>query len=582
MQSLIAAGLGHGQVYHHLSQLSMEYTKDRDALAYEWLKKIIGNALYGDRLAWSWWNMGEKSNREPVEKLVLVIDEVGKNTDLAASLISIVRQLYQDIIVTNEKAKQVLLVLVGSGFDWYIRNDHLPYAGDDQTRNTYSTFGTDPQKTNIIILKGPNLLQKEEINGIPTSAILGGTYSSTLATNTRMLTRGIIPILKNPMFAVPSYNGKSVASDYEDLGSTNALMDYAPRIYIDLGGLSNLKRNPALFDKMLLTQFRLLLWERQLSIKESNPAAVKIMEDLKVVGLDFHHALALGIVTSDIKSTSAALRYLACDGFSAPNYAKDGIDFDSIVQHHLVRLCQAYHSVHVDDDTSKSEQDQSNYWAGQYTLTQTWPPCSYMEDIELCDATITRNEVEELYETRMEQLQERGLPNGYKEDIASIVKLVTKKKRFDLVMRQPGSDWQGANFMILRKKEGKSYTLDLYYSNQYSKLQGKQSNQFKKALQRLGVKLEESKDQNAATTINITPDCGKAGYTYCGTNIFAEKLSEKLGATVEIGNRTVIFPKGWEGEPAGSEFLHQAMKKGLMIWTREMLEPTISAFKSSK
>lgn len=97
--------------------------------------------MYGNSDVWNWWNLGEKSYGEHIaEKLVLVIDEVGKNPDLASGLVSIVRQVYHDITVTNEKAKEVLLVLVGSGSDWYIRNDHLPYAGDDHTRHARGPF----------------------------------------------------------------------------------------------------------------------------------------------------------------------------------------------------------------------------------------------------------------------------------------------------------------------------------------------------------------------------------------------------------------------------------------------------------
>lgn len=51
---------------------------------------------------------------------------------------------------------------------------------------------------------------------------------------------------------------------------------------------------------------------------------------------------------------------------------------------------------------------------------------------------------------------------------------------------------------------------------------------------------------------------------------------------VEIGQRTMMVPRGWDGQPADGGFLQKAIDKGLMVWTREMLEPTISAFKSQE
>jgi len=342
-------------------------------------------------------------------------------------------------------------------------------------------------------------------------------------------------------------------------------MDYAPRVYISLGGLSNLKYKPDLFNKMLLTQFRLLLWESQFAIKDSNPAAVKLLDDLKMDGLAFHQALAMGIVTSDIQSTSPALRYLACDGFAAPVYAKNGLEFDILLQHHLVRLCRAQHP-------SGFEEDETKYWAGHYKLTQTWPPETAKDDVELSDATVTKKEVNDMYKVRLRYM-DPAPPNGYDADIDNIIKLVKGKQGFDLVLRQQEHDLQGANFMILRKREG-TYSLDLYYSNHEIKLPGIQSPEFKQAVELLGVQLDES-----YTHINLSPDYGSAGYTYHGTTRFAEKLGKRLRAPVEMGHRTMIFVKGWDGKPADMEFLQKAAEKGLMIWTREMLEPTISTFK---
>lgn len=93
-------------------------------------------------------------------------------------------------------------------------------------------------------------------------------------------------------------------------------------------------------------------------------------------------------------------------------------------------------------------------------------------------------------------------------------------------MRQQVHDLQGANLMSLGKNKGK-YSLDLYYSNQDLKVPDIQSDEFKRALQHLGVKIEE---KSKHVGIRISPKYGAAGYTYHATTIFAEKLGQRLGA----------------------------------------------------
>ena len=102
----------------------------------------------------------KKTKYKPVDKLVVVVDDHDKNPELARGLVSKVRNIYGDI--TRWKARDVLLVLVGSGLDFYIRN----VIRDEDTRKVVTSYGTDPLKSNIIRLKGPDL-SKDKINGVP-------------------------------------------------------------------------------------------------------------------------------------------------------------------------------------------------------------------------------------------------------------------------------------------------------------------------------------------------------------------------------------------------------------------------------
>jgi hypothetical protein len=553
------------KVYECLSNLSMEYNKERDTLAYRWLKDKITSALDDDDLAKEWWNSNATSKLQlkPIEKLVLVVDEVGKNPELARALVSIVRKLYQDIIRSN-KANQVLLVLVGSGLDRHIRSDSGPYFAGDATQTTSSSFGTDPLKSNIIILKGPDLTAKTDppVLGIPSTCLLRGTYSRILSTNTRMLTRGVLPMMKIPELTAYVSPDK-LSARYVALGSTNIVMDYAARNYLVMNGVGRLKLDSIERQTALLRQFKLLLWERLMHIKDSNPAAAKILGDLDVkMPSDLDETLALGLVTSDINTTSPALRYLACNGYTAPLDAQDGIGFEIMLQYHLVRLCEAYSSRQSD-----SRKSRATHWVGRCDLRQAWPPFSAKGKSELSDFTVTQDTVEQRYSTSN---------NGDADDIGSIMDLLEDKDYFDLVMRQTVSNAQGADLMILSRKDAE-VALHLFQCKNLKTIPGVNSKQVWESFESLGVERREGRVEN----ISVEPDCGSAGYSYLGTQHFAKKLGEKLGTEVKIGHRILVFSKEWEGEwddqNGGTNVLKKAFEKGVMVWTREMLEPTVSA-----
>ena len=103
------------------------------------------------------------------------------------------------------------------------------------------------------------------------------------------------------------------------------------------------------------------------------------------------------------------------------------------------------------------------------------------------------------------------------------------------------------------------------------------SKQFWESFESLGVERREGREDN----IDVEPNCGSAGYSYLGTQHFAKNLGRKLGTEVKIGHRILVFSKEWEGEwdgqNGGTDVLKKALERGVMVWTREMLEPTVSA-----
>jgi hypothetical protein len=110
--------------------------------------------------------------------------------------------------------------------------------------------------------------------------------------------------------------------------------------------------------------------------------------------------------------------------------------------------------------------------------------------------------------------------------------------------------------------------LHLFQCKNWAEIPKVPSDQFAKAFWSLGVMIDKG------GVVNCDPDHGSAGYSYLGCQYFAKKLGERLGNQVTLGNRILVFSKKWNQD---SNALQLALEKGVMVWTHEMLEPTISA-----
>jgi hypothetical protein len=302
-----------------------------------------------------------------------------------------------------------------------------------------------------------------------------------------------------------------------------------------------------------LTQFKLLLYSSLSSIKDKNPVSKKMMDDLNIqIPHDLDELSALGLVTADVTSTSPALRYLACNGSTAPLDAQDGLGFEILVRHHLVRLCEAYKSCR-----EQTGQGSVDHWVGEHSLSNAWPPASTLGDLALINHEETSDEVEQRYKD-----------TSYDDDIDAIMKILEDKKGdFDLIMRQTASNAQGADLMILSRKDGE-VLLHLFQCKNWTEIPKVRSDKFLKAFWSLGVKMDKGGE------VNYEPNHGSAGYSYLGCQYFAKKLGERLGNQVTIGDRILVFSKKWNQD---SNALQLAFDKRVVVWTQEMLEPTISA-----
>jgi len=79
-------------------------------------------------------------------------------------------------------------------------------------------------------------------------------------------------------------------------------------------------------------------------------------------------------------------------------------------------------------------------------------------------------------------------------------------------------------------------------------------------------------------SVSHKPTTGLAGYSYLGTLKLAEALQDILGYEVSIRHRCLVVASRWVDLPPdyhrNIEFIQ---KSEVQLWTREMMEPTISA-----
>lgn len=130
------------------------------------------------------------------------------------------------------------------------------------------------------------------------------------------------------MFAVRA-DDKSKENDYEDLGSTDIVMDYAPRVYISLGGLRNMITQPALsaFGQDIVDTIQIITLGETVFYQGQQPGGSQAFGETQNCGIGLSSCIIPWHCHLGYQECIHSSTYLACDGFSAPNFAKDGIEF---------------------------------------------------------------------------------------------------------------------------------------------------------------------------------------------------------------------------------------------------------------
>jgi hypothetical protein len=497
----------------------------------------------------------------------VVFDECGKSRDFAHGLIASAREFLGSI-----RAKTVVLILCGAGLE----DIHIAENGNKKCT------GSDPTLSTVLIIRETNLELLPD--KLLREAIKQGTYSRTLATNARMLTQGVIPVLTSSIVVKRIEDPTVLKQSQIEFGSFRYAMNYCSREYAHLNGLGGLEP-PAKMDCMRRSfQFmeRSALLEvvgYQRSTIPRHATAMRLLKDLgqepsfETGELDDDSIVfTIGLATRDLKKTSSALKYLACHGKTGPAIASNGVAFELIVSAHFERHRECL-----------------GYSVGYYELRSAWPPATEKKP---------KLDVDDINE-RIAEMKEEG-----KADVSVIAEFLqgymNTSKKSALVVRQGVPNAQGADVMefVLKKEphppvpvlhpvqapvvlpvghpaQAPVEAQDGEWTLEMSLVQAKNWNGVRyrsamnEAARSIGVAVESESQSNA------TPLDGSAGYSYQAAIGLLNEVGEKLGIANRMIKRRVIAVAYHHKERSLTDFTDIA--DNVELWSREMLEPTISA-----
>ena len=226
-----------------IDSLKTNLSVSRNKWAREILKQAFEQFCEGDANAQSW-SEGRWSSDALPSKVALILDEA-TDIDLVEGLIDTVRQTYREM--DGLVKERIILVLVGTGLD-LIRDGNQ--------------VGTNPAYSRLIRMKGPDLLHLEKTGVIKpeiSRVVSNGLFSRVLQTNSRMLFRGILPVLRQGFHSVDGdFDPQTKKRRYEErlkaIASFGPLMDYGVRFFVTqniMGDLSSNRRDELLAESFV-------------------------------------------------------------------------------------------------------------------------------------------------------------------------------------------------------------------------------------------------------------------------------------------------------------------------------------------
>jgi hypothetical protein len=535
-RELFDQGLVETQVYKSMRSVSSSINQERNKWALTLAEKMLQQeaAGIGTGGVSRWYDRKEGGDKITLNKLVLVFDECGKSPDFTVGLIASARNL---LIRLHKKklATEMALVMCGSG---------LEAVKTGTTGNKY--IGSDPALTDVVVMKFTDLSKLADKS--LRQSIGGGVYSRFLATNARMLVHGILPTLEENDLVVmgPEDSWSDLETRRIAFGSFRFAMDICVRVYVKLNVLASMDMSSRTV--LLNASFQYMLRSALLNLRSSDEAKL-LIETLQQQTIE-EDLFRIGLATRDLSRTSSALKYLACNGKTAPLYSANGVAFEVLVAAHLHRYLETLGCMARIED-----------------LRFAWPPAT------------EKNAVlgEENIDDRM-----RILKNTGKADVDMIVDYFKKRLHVEhdvaLVLRQGVPNAQGADLLqfILKQHDGvravRMLEVSIFQAKNWKsqKFEGVMN----KAAQSIGV------DTYAYTN---TPTKGYAGYYYQATMTLCKEVVRLANTGVEddmkfdfkLKSRVIVF--AYSHDKISPTDCEDIKLLGVQLWSKEMLEPTISS-----
>ncbi|CAE7168685.1 unnamed protein product, partial [Symbiodinium microadriaticum] len=463
-----------------------------------------------------------------LDHLTLVLDEA---TDpvLARGMVDLGRTLQHHFL---QHASRVQVVIAGTGLELL------------ETLSGQAKFGTDPSKAKVIVVQSPNLtrvLDKISSQWTPqqrtdfTQALENGFFAKTLASNARMLFRGVLPVLSHRHhFCQPKDYPTTLSDRLQTIASHAHNMDYALRLYLTsntVGTLGHKKRST-----LLAKAFRFHLQKSRQSLETNEVWPPPVGQSNET---DYEEIFTRGLAGR--RMTSSALKLLSCY-FQASELTPGGNAFEELC------LCHILSQLRAEGMTAERIDG----------LSAGWPPPRSRANLSAAKS----------------KLKKRPDPD---KDFFKKLKTLSQDQPpvRAFVFRQLHPRAQGPDLFYLVKKD-KGWELHAWQCKERSRNISEQD--WKKWWLSLGVAWNETvgngkNDESAKKKAQKKKNAENAKYSALGIQLLKEKLQGALnGSTVKLAGLAIAT--SLPGKDVMNLGVPQVADCACYIYPRECLQPT--------
>mmetsp|Transcript_15027 Transcript_15027/g.34214 ORF Transcript_15027/g.34214 Transcript_15027/m.34214 type:complete len:944 (-) Transcript_15027:114-2945(-) len=528
---------GYEKIYQAFQTARFNLRKRRNNWAWRVVTNMIEQLESPGEICLNRWFSGLQK-AEWLPRFLLIVDEVGRDLDLAHGLVDVGLRKLQQALVQSGVAQTVGLVLCGTSLD------QLRTNGENE-----QLIGSDPSKSSVVIMKRTNfgVLEHALCSGsastrIDPEALKKGFYSRVYWSNVRITNRALLPFLRSIYASHENYTQARKDTQIA-LCSSRVSMLFIPSIYCRLNGLRGMEEEAR--ELLFRSSFAFFFRESIKEIDGIKPKSVASCLKLPVDDAIFKR----GIATRSTEHTSDALKFLATRGFASPVSTSDGLEWETLVSNHLHRLLEC-----------------GDLKVRRIPLQGAWPPAG-------------------------EGTWNDELSEPHKKDVDTIVSAIKLEQA--AVLTQTVNNAQSPDVIALiptkmgRKRDGsprsRCYMWELHQSKNYSKWPTASV-----AFPSIGVDpsdflLKRDSETKGAFETRKKKMQAKANRSLNGFKKLKEAVKEKFN-TMNLGvlkfseDERVVDVCLFRSHHSGSAFMDQARRKDIHVMTKEFFEPTVSAF----